>query len=168
MTARKSVVLAFLVAAGILLQIVEGFVPVAWIIPGYKIGLANIAGLYALYTYGPKDMVLVTSLRIVLASLLTGTLFGIAFLLSVAGAVLSMTAMVVLKQSGLFSIYGVSVGGAAAHSTGQVLAITWIYKQWLMQLFLPLLLALSIVSGLVTAVLAKMLLDRVKAKRLHG
>lgn len=162
MNTRRSVVLAFLIAAGILLQILESFVPVVMLVPGYKIGLANIAGLFALYAYGTRDMVIVTTGRIFLAALLTGTLFSVAFALSVSGAVLSMLAMALLKKSGLFSIYGVSVAGAAAHSVGQVIAVTFIYQQYFMQVFLPVLLALSILSGLLIALVTDRLLRRMK------
>ena len=46
MRVKKSVILAFLVAVGILLQLLESFVGIFMIVPGYKIGLANIAGLH--------------------------------------------------------------------------------------------------------------------------
>ena len=54
MNVKKSVILAFLVAVGILLQLLESFVGIFMIVPGYKIGLANIAGLFALYIYDEK------------------------------------------------------------------------------------------------------------------
>lgn len=165
MTARKTAVLGMLMAAGILLQLLESFVPVVMIVPGYKIGLANIVGLAALYLYGPKDMVIVTSGRIVLASLLTGTIFSVAFILSVTGGILSMAVMALTYKTRKFSIYGVSVAGAAAHSLGQVAAITVIYQQYFMQMFAPILLALSIVSGLLTALVARLLLKRVRGVR---
>lgn len=107
------------------------------LVPGYKIGLANIAGLFALYAYGTRDMVIVTVCRIFLAGLLTGTLFSVGFLLSISGAILALSAMALARKSGLFSIYGVSVAGALAHSVGQVLAVTAIYQQYFMQMFLP-------------------------------
>ena len=162
MNTRRAVILAFLVAAGILLQILESFVPVVMLVPGYKIGLANIAGLFALYAYGPKDMMIVTVCRIFLAGLLTGSLFSVGFMLSVSGAILALLAITLAKRSGLFSIYGVSVAGAAAHSVGQVLAVTAIYQQYFMQMFLPVLLALSIVSGLLIALVTERLLKRMK------
>lgn len=157
---RKTVILAFLVAAGILMQLIEAFFPVPVIVPGYKIGLANIAGLFALYSFGIKDMIIVTSLRIFLAALAQGTLFSVAFMLSISGGVFAMIAMSLCYRARIFSIYGVSVAGAAAHSVGQVLAITAIYQQYFMQLFLPALLALSIVSGLCIAALTEQLLKR--------
>lgn len=161
---HRITVIALLAAAGILLQLIESFVPVVLIIPGYKIGLANIVGLFALYAYGPKEMVTVTTLRVFIASLATGTLFSAAFILSVSGAVLSMIAMTLCKKSRIFSIYGVSVAGAACHSFGQVLAICWIYQSFFMQLFLPALTALSVISGLLIAWLTSILLRRLMPK----
>lgn len=162
MTARKAAMLGMLMAAGILLQLLESFVPVMAIVPGYKIGLANIVGLFALYRFGTKDMVIVTTGRVVLSALLTGTIFSVAFLLSCSGAVLSMLAMALGKASGKFSIYGVSVLGAVFHSVGQVAAVTWIYQQYFMQMFLPILMALSLVSGLLIALVTSQLLSRIK------
>lgn len=164
-SAKKMSILAMLVAIGVIMQILESFVPVVMIVPGYKIGLANITGLYALYVYGKKDMVWVTSLRIFLAALGSGSLFSVSFLLSVSGGICSMIVMVMLYNSHLFSIFGVSVGGAASHAAGQVAAITWIYQQYFMQLYLPALLALSIVSGLCVAWLTLTVIKRLEPKK---
>lgn len=154
-----------LVAAGILMQLVESFFPVVVAIPGYKLGLANIAGLYALYAYGPKEMVTVTALRVFIASLATGTLFSVSFLLSVCGCTLSCLVMPLARKTGLFSIYGVSTAGAFCHTLGQVLAVCLIYQQYFMQMFLPALTALSVVSGLCIAWLTSILLKRLGSVR---
>jgi heptaprenyl diphosphate synthase len=164
MNARKSVLLSFFMAAGILMQLIESFFPVVMIVPGYKIGLANIATLFVLYAYGPKEAVIVSFGRIFLACLLQGTLFSIAFWLSFSGGVCSLIVMIIAYKFNLFSIYGVSVLGACFHSVGQVIAITFIYQQYFMQLFLPVLLALSIVSGLCIALLSAQLLRRLYPK----
>lgn len=160
MNVKKSVILAFLVAAGIVLQLLESFVGVFMIVPGYKIGLANIAGLFALYMYDEKSLIYVSILRIFLSCLMQGTLFSISFWLSLSGGVLACLAMIFAYKLKIFSIYGVSVLGAAFHNVGQVIAITWIYQQYFMQLFLPILLALSIVSGILIAVVCKKVLNR--------
>ena len=161
---RRSVVLAMLIAIGILFQLIESFFPVVMIVPGYKIGLANIVGLFALYAYGVKEMWIVALGRIFLSSLMQGSLFSIPFILSISGGILALCSMSVAEKSGLFSIYGVSVLGACFHNVGQVLAITWIYEQYFMQLFLPVLLALSIVSGLSIALLTQQVLKRLKGR----
>lgn len=161
MNVKKSVILAFLVAAGILLQLLESFVGVFMIVPGYKIGLANIAGLFALYMYDEKSMAYVSLLRIFLSSLMQGTLFSVSFWLSLSGGLLACLAMIIAYKSRVFSIYGVSILGASFHNIGQVIAITWIYQQYFMQLFLPILLALSIVSGILIAVICKKVLNHI-------
>lgn len=157
---RKLITLSMLVAAGILMQLIEAFFPVVMIVPGYKIGLANIAGLYALYAFGIREMITVTLLRVVLAGIASGSIFSIGFMLSLCGSTLAVLAMAIAYKAGIFSIYGVSTAGAGAHSLGQVLGVIVIYQQYFMQLFLPVLLALSIVSGLCIALLTLQLLRR--------
>ena len=162
MTTRKAVELAFLMAAGIVLQIMESFLPVVFIVPGFKIGFANIIALYTLYNYDTRSMWIVGIGRIFMASLLQGLLFSVSFWLSLAGGLLSLSIMSLLHRTGKFSIYGVSVAGAACHSIGQGAAVTFIYQQFFMQLYLPVLLALSIVSGLCIGILAGQLIRRLR------
>lgn len=164
MNTRKSVNLGFLMAVGILLQLIESFVPIVMIVPGFKIGLANLASLFALMIYDKKSMWIIGIGRIFLSALLQGTLFSVAFWLSLSGGLLSLIAMSIAADVKVFSIYGISILGAAFHSVGQVIAVTWIYQQYFMQLFLPILLALSIVSGLVVAILYQKMLDRLKGR----
>ena len=162
MTTRKAVELAFLMAAGIVLQIMESFLPVVFIVPGFKIGFANIIAFYTLYNYDTRSMWIVGIGRIFMASLLQGLLFSVSFWLSLAGGLLALSIMSLLHRTGKFSIYGVSVAGAACHSIGQVAAVTFIYQQFFMQLYLPVLLALSIVSGLCIGILAGQLIRRLR------
>ena len=151
-------------AVGILLQLIESFVPIVMIVPVFKIGLANLASLFALMIYDKKSMWIVGMGRIFLSAILQGTLFSVAFWLSLSGGLLSLLAMSIGADVKVFSIYGISILGAAFHSVGQVIAVTWIYQQYFMQLFLPILLALSIVSGLVVAILSQKMLDRLKGR----
>ena len=84
-----------------------------------------------------------------------GTLFSVSFYLSLSGGILACIAMIIAYRSKVFSIYGVSILGACFHNIGQVIAITWIYQQYFMQLFCQFFLALSIVSGILIAVVCK-------------
>ena len=161
---RRVVYLSLFIAAGILLQLMESFFPVVMIVPGYKIGIANVASLFALYMFGIREMWIVALGRIVLAALMQGNIFSVPFLLSMSGGILSLVAMSIGFRCRLFSIYGVSVLGACFHNVGQVLAISWIYQQYFMRLFLPILLALSIVSGLCIALLSQNVYERLKGR----
>lgn len=164
MTTKKSVLFAIFIALGIVLQILESFLPTTFLVPGFKIGFANIITLTVLMMYGQRAMWIVNSLRIILAALLTGTLFSISFWVSLAGFICAGLMMCLAKKTGLFSIYGISVAGAAAHSVGQVGAITWIYQQYFMQLYAPLLVGLSIFSGMLVALLAANVMKRIEGR----
>lgn len=164
MTTKKTMILAFLMALGIMLQLLESFVPVVMIIPGFKIGLANVVSLFALVVYDKKSMWIVGLGRICLAGLLTGTLFSITFWLSVSGGLFALLAMSLTYALKKFSVYGISVAGAASHSIGQVIAVTYMYQQYFMQLFLPVLLALSIVSGLFIGLFCQKTVSRLKGR----
>ncbi len=162
MTTRKIMMCSFLIAIGILLQLIESLVPVAMIVPGFKIGLANLASVYALQKYDRKSMWIVSIGRIFLASFLMGTFLSTSFLLSLSGGLVALVFMSVGFSTKKFSIYGISILGAAGHSIGQVIMITFIYQQYFMQLFLPILLALSNVSGLCIGALSTQLWNRTK------
>lgn len=73
-----------------------------------------------------------------------------------------MLMMALWKKSDWFSIYGISIIGSAFHVVGQVISITWIYQQYFMQMFLPILLAMSIVSGLCIAYFTTKLLQNMR------
>ena len=105
MNTRKSVNLGFLMAVGILLQLIESFVPIVMIVPGFKIGLANLASLFALMIYDKKSMWIIGIGRIFLSALLQGTLFSVAFWLSLSGGLLSLIAMSIAADVNVFSIY---------------------------------------------------------------
>ena len=58
MEIRKTVILSMLLALSVVLSIIESFIPIFnGIIPGMKIGLANILIVYSLYVYGFKDTI---------------------------------------------------------------------------------------------------------------
>lgn len=159
---RKIIFLALMVGCGIMLQIIESFEPVVIFVPGFKIGFANIVSLLTLMLWDIPSMWCVALLRIVLASLMMGTIFSVSFWLSLSGGFLSLIMMTIFKKAKVFSIYGISVIGACFHSVGQVIMITLIYQQYFMQLFLPILLALSIVSGLLIAIISNQVYIRVQ------
>lgn len=168
MTTRKTVILALFIAVGILLQLMESFIPILMIVPGFKIGFANLVSVMALMIYDRKSMWIVSLSRIFLSSLLQGTLFGISFYLSLTGGLIALIFMTIADRTQVFSIYGMSILGAAGHSIGQVLMVTWIYQQYFMQLYLPILLALSIVSGFIIAMISQKMMDRLKGNFFYG
>ncbi len=156
---KKMTTITMLIAISILFHMVESMIPVPVPVPGFRLGLANIVGLVALYLFDAKVMLSVNLMRVLLASLLRGILFGTGFWLSFVGVILSSIACIIAKKSPM-SIYGVSVAGSVFHSIGQVIVVTIIYQQFFMQAVLPILILLGIPTGLFIAHIAKSVIKR--------
>src|SRR5574344_2607749 len=98
----KTVYLALLVAQSLALFLFEGMLPLPFLAPGAKLGLANLSTLIALYTLPRwQDALLVILVRIALATMFGG---GPTILMySLAGGLLSFAVMLMLRHSGRFS-----------------------------------------------------------------
>ncbi len=93
--------------------------PLFTAIPGIKLGLPNIAIIFVLYRMGLKEAAAVSFVRIAAVSLLFGNPMTFAY--SLAGGVLSLAAMALLKKFDFLSMVGVSVAGGVLHNVGQIL-----------------------------------------------
>ena len=160
MKVRKLVTIAIMVSIAIVLSIIESFIPTG--IPGVKLGLANIVTLVVLYYYSLKEAAFVQFLRVLLVGLIYSGLFSQAFLLSLSGAILSFVIMLIVYLTKKFSIISLSVLSSMAHTIAQVLFASFIMKTTSVYLYLPLILTLSIPSGLITGYLALLVLRILK------
>lgn len=107
-------------AVSLILSYIEVMLPPLYAaVPGIKVGLPNIAILFLLYRYGVKEAAAVSLIRIVISTMLFGSVTMLFY--SIAGAVLSLAVMALLKRTALFSAVGVSVAGGVSHNLGQVL-----------------------------------------------
>lgn len=148
--AKKISLCAILTALALALSYMERFIPLQFVIPlpGFKLGLANIVTLTALFMLKTKYAFAILVIRCVLGAVFGGGITGLAF--SLCGGVLAMTAMVLTKKTELFSVYGISVVGAAAHNVGQILSAMVLMSSVYVGAYLPWLLLVGIATGLLT------------------
>ena len=141
---------AVMLALALALSYVERWIPLQLIVPlpGIKLGLANIVMLLALQLFHTRYAYWILVPRCVLSAAFGGGLTGLAF--SLCGGLLAVTVMAVCKRVRLFSVYGISVLGAAAHSIGQILAAMLLMRSVYIGAYLPYLLMVSTVTGLLT------------------
>ena len=141
---------ALLIAAALVLSYMERFIPLQMLIPmpGIKLGLANIVTVMALYFFGEKHAFTILILRCILGSVFGGGISGLAF--SLTGGLLAMTTMSIVRRMGLFSVYGVSILGAAAHNIGQILVAVIFMGSVYVIGYLPYLLLVSVFTGMAT------------------
>lgn len=153
---KKLALNSILISLAVVLSYIERFIPLDLIIPvpGIKLGLANIVTMFALFFMGLTSAVAVTVLRCILASFLFGGMSSLLY--SLAGAFMALMVMTVLKTgyNKVFSILGISMGGATAHNTGQILVASLMMRNAAIFAYLPVLLMTGLVTGLLTAIIA--------------
>ncbi len=149
--------LSLLCALGIVLSIVDSFIPS--FVVGMKLGLANIIILVSLYTYGFLPTLLINILRVFIASLLRGTFLSMGFMMSLMGALFSLLIMVLLKN--IFKnlhICTISVVGSLFHSLAQIIVGSLYMMTTAFFYYLPILSLTSIITGIFIGLAAKQIL----------
>lgn len=155
---KRLVLLAMLTAVAMILSYVESLLPSVGI-PGVKMGLANIAVIFALFRFGWKEAAALSLVRVVLVGLLFGSVG--AMLYSLAGAVLSLAVMALLRRIDRFSTVGISVAGGVAHNAGQILMAMLILQTKQLLGYLPVLAVSGIAGGVLTGLAAALLIRRI-------
>lgn len=160
MKIRKTAFLGLSVTLAMILSFVESQIPVFTTIPGMKVGLPNLVMVFLLYRVGWKETVIVSLIRAFLVALLFGNLQSLIF--SIAGAVLSLTGMILLKKTGLFSSIAVSVTGGVLHNVGQIIAACLWTGTVQIAYYLPALLVSGVCAGIAIGLIAGFLLKRLE------
>ena len=160
---KKLTMTALLAALALIFSYIEVLIPFSPAIPGIKLGIANLAVIVALYHMGLKYAITINVVRIFIAGLLFSGVFGIIY--SPAGAILSMTVMVLLKKTGLFSVAGVSMAGGVAHNLGQILAAAFLVSNLSIFIYFPVLIFSGLISGALIGIVAYIILKRLPGDR---
>lgn len=156
MTTRRAAYCAMLTALAMIFGYVEALIPFDIGIPGVKLGLANIVIVLALYILPACHALAIQLMRIVLVSFLFGNLSMMVY--SLAGGMLSLLVMWLLKRGNGFSITGVSIAGGVSHNIGQLAVAVLVVQNLKIAFYFPALM----VAGLVTGCLIGMLSDRIR------
>ena len=159
MSTKKLATLAITISFAMVLSYIESRIPAFVAIPGIKIGLANIAVIFALYKFGVKEAVVVSLVRIFLISLLFGSFVSLAY--SLAGGVLSLLAMAILKRFTPLGEITVSICGGVLHNAGQIAMASLILNTNVVVYYLPFLMVSGIIAGIAVGVAAGILIKRV-------
>lgn len=158
MKASKVARYGLLTALALVLSWVESLLPPLGA-PGVKLGLPNLAVVFALYRLGWKDACVISLVRVVLVTLLFGN--GAALAYSISGAALSLTLMGLLNKTGKFSSIGVSVAGGVAHNAGQILVAMALLETSRLAWYLPVLWVSGTIAGVLIGIVSGVLVKRV-------
>lgn len=146
-------------ALAFIFSYIEAILPLSTGIPGVKLGIANLVVILALYNMNFRYAMGINVIRILVAGLLFNGLFGALY--SLAGGVVSLTVMWLLKRTGLFSMAGVSMAGGLAHNMGQLLVASALVSNLKMFVYLPVLMFSGIAAGILIGITASVVNGRV-------
>lgn len=159
MSTKNLALSAVMIALAMVLSYVENLIPFFVAVPGVKVGLANIVIMFVLYKVGTKNAFVISLFRVILSSLLFGTV--LSFLYSVSGAIVSLTVMVMLKKTKLFSPVAVSVTGAVIHNLAQILVASLIVGTDVLKYYVPVLILSGVATGIVIGIISSTLIKRI-------
>ncbi len=160
---KRLSVYGLLIALAFVLSYVETLIPMAAlgiVIPGVKIGLANVVVMVALYTMGARDALVLSLIRI----LLVGFTFGntVSMIYSLGGGLLSYLVMVLLKKAKVFQMITVSIAGGIFHNVGQILMAMLVLENAGVAAYLPVLFLSGTVTGLLIGLLGGEVAKRIR------
>lgn len=157
MKAKKITLLSLFCALAMIMSYLESLIPLP--LPfGIKVGLPNIIIVFILYRAGAKEAIAVSIVRVLLVSLLFGNVLSLAY--SIAGAVLSLTFMIILKLLKSFSTVAVSVVGGIAHNAGQIIVACIVMDTAQISYYLPILAVAGIVAGILVGIAGHLLIKK--------
>ena len=164
---NKMIKISLLLAVALIINYLESLVPLPLPLPGVKLGLANCIGLVVLCLYDEKDYILFNILKVFMVALLR-TGFGTSFFIGLSGTALATIFTLIVYKFKKVSIYGLSVIGAVFHALGQVLMVMILYNSVYMINYLVILEITSVISGVLTAFIASVTLQKLPKRMIEG
>jgi heptaprenyl diphosphate synthase len=159
MKPKKLVLLALLTAIALTVFLIEAQIPPIVPIPGVRLGLANIVTVFAVFAIGSREGAAVLLCRIFLGAVFAGNFSTILY--SAAGGFCAIAVTVGMKKLlTTRQLWVAGALGAMAHNIGQMAAAVAISQTPSLVIYLPLLLAIAIVTGSLTGLSAQILLHR--------
>jgi len=154
--------IAWFTALAITIHIAESALPSP--LPGVKPGLANVVTIIVLIKFGWQVAAWVNLLRVLAGSLLIGTFLSPTFILSLSGALISTSVLILLvKLPTQCSAFGYSIASAMAHTMTQFWVAYWLFisHEGLFYL-LPVLMTFALIFGIINGLIALSVLKKLE------
>ncbi|MCL4407667.1 MAG: Gx transporter family protein [Thermotogae bacterium] len=161
---KKITTYGMLIAVGAAIYILESYAPFPVPIPGARWGFSNMVVVYALPDTPLSWLVVLTIGKSLIGSLLGGTFLAPTFLMGFVGSIGSTFMMYLSFRS--FKKVGLifhSTVGALLNNLIQVLIGVQIVGTWAIMSYLPYMEIIGIFSGIANAIVAGVLIKRIKS-----
>ena len=150
---KKTAYLGVMLALALICSYVEVLIPIPIGIPGIKLGLANIVIVFALYSMGIKEALVLSIMRVTISGFMFGNVIAIAY--SLAGGLLSLFVMYLLKKTDKLSCISISIAGGIFHNIGQMIIATILVDNYYVLYYVPVLMIAGFITGACIGVVAQ-------------
>lgn len=151
--------LSIYVALAFIFGYLENLFPIPMPVPGMKLGFANVITVIVLYRRNFRDALLVSLLRIILNAFTFGSLFSLLY--SLAGSLLSLFIMTLIKRKTSLAPVSVSAAGSICHNLGQFITAGLLVGFPALIYYAPLLYFAGLISGILIGILCNCVLNLV-------
>lgn len=165
--AKRTALDGILCAVALVLSFFETMLPdIAFLPPGAKLGLSNIAIMFAVMAIGIPDGLFIVVCKSLFVLLTRGP---VSFFMSISGGILSFLCLSIVvyfskKKNITFSFIGISVFSAIMHNIGQLIAAGIYTRSIYIFTYLPLLLIFAIFTGGINGIVVKTVLPKLFIK----
>jgi len=159
MKTKKLTLLSLLTAIALTIFMVEAQIPALVPVPGVKMGLSNIVTVFAVFALGPWEGAAVLFVRIFLGAVFAGN-FSTIFYSAAGGACAIGVTIVLRKLLKKEQLWIAGCLGAIAHSIGQMAMAVALTSTPGLIVYLPVMIAVSILTGAFTGLCAQFLVNR--------
>ncbi len=156
---KKTAYLGIMLALALICSYVEALIPIPLGIPGIKLGLANIVIVFALYSMGIKEALLLSVMRVTISGFMFGNVVAIAY--SLTGGLLSLLVMYLLKKTEKLSCISISIAGGIFHNIGQLIIAAVLVDNYYVLYYVPVLMIAGFITGACIGIVAQEVLIRI-------
>jgi heptaprenyl diphosphate synthase len=106
-----------------------------------------------MYSLGIKEAFLLSVMRVTISGFMFGNVIAIAY--SLAGGLLSLLVMFLLKKTDKLSCISVSIAGGIFHNIGQMIIATILVDNYYVLYYVPVLMVAGFITGACIGVVAQ-------------
>lgn len=159
MKTKKIVLLGLLSAIALTIFMVEAQIPALLPIPGIKLGLSNIVTVFTVFAIGPWEGAAVLFVRVFLGAVFAGNFSSILY--SGAGGLCAIAITMLMRRILTpKQMWVAGCMGAIAHAIGQMAVAIAVTGTPSIAVYLPIMIASGIITGLFTGLCAQLLVNR--------
>ena len=160
---RKITQCAIFASVALIIFALESLIPPIVPVPGFKLGLANVVTLSAVYILGRKEAFWILLVRIILGNMFTGQLMSMMY--SLCGGLLCFGVTALFK--GFFqnnTIWALGIIGAIFHNIGQTLCAYFLFDSVSLIYYGAVLCITAFATGTFTGLCAQFCINHIKEK----